>query len=337
MYIFFEIFFNFIFKKETSGCIYIIAFFIGKKRYRKFHFKQISDKEMLTAGWVRSSGRDLNPRPLSNGNCKTSTSSYTFLILLSKPSQRSLLCHFQSPMESVNVLKGYGKVSSNLENQNLHRSKIIRRSLIFSALFLTLIIGLMLALLIHESNTESPESGSDSPSLSSASNSVNSIKTVCSVTRYPASCFTSIHSLNASIKPDPEAIFKVSLQVSIKELKNVSPLFRTLNDAKSQAAINDCLSLFDDSLSRLNDSLLAMEVGPEEKALTLEKINDIQTWISAAMSDQQTCEDGLEEMGSMVLDEVKAKMENSKEFLSNSLAIVAQMQNLLEKFDLKMH
>ncbi|KDP31232.1 hypothetical protein JCGZ_11608 [Jatropha curcas] len=241
-------------------------------------------------------------------------------------------------MESINVLKGYGKVNSNLENQNPNHhhthTRTIRKTLlsISAILLLTLVLSLMLAALIHESNTESD----DSPSLSS-SNSADSIKTVCNVTRYPVSCFTSISSLNASIKPDPQAIFNLSLQVSIKEVKNVSSLLRSLNDVNSQAAINDCLSQFDESMSLLNDSMSAMEVGTGEKALTLKKISDIQTWISAAMTNQQTCLDGLEEMGSTVLDEVKVKMENSKEFLSNNLAILANMQNLLEKFDLKMH
>jgi hypothetical protein len=55
------------------------------------------------------------------------------------------------------------------------------------------------------------------------------------------------------------------------------------------------------------------------------------------MTDQDTCIDGLEEMGSKFLDEIKAKIERSKEFLSISLAIIAKMQALLEKFDLKMH
>jgi pectinesterase inhibitor-like protein len=80
-----------------------------------------------------------------------------------------------------------------------------------------------------------------------------------------------------------------------------------------------------------------MEVGPGEKMLNLEKVNDIRTWISAAMTDQDTCIDGLEEMGSKFLDEIKAKIERSKEFLSISLAIIAKMQALLENFDLKMH
>ncbi|KAJ6388705.1 hypothetical protein OIU77_027127 [Salix suchowensis] len=146
-----------------------------------------------------------------------------------------------------------------------------------------------------------------------------------------------ISSLNISTKPDPEVIFKLSLNVSITELKHLSSLFTSLHDVNSQAAMRDCVSQFDDSLGKLNDSLLAMEVGPGEKMLTLEKVKDIQTWISAAMTDQDTCIDGLEEMGSVLPDEIKAKMERSKDFLSISLAIISKMEALLEKFDLKMH
>lgn len=242
-------------------------------------------------------------------------------------------------MESIKVFKGYGKVNPHLNDQAGHqqrttssRPKVIILT-ILAILLLTLIIGVMLAALVHESNTEPPES----PSLSSSSDSAESVKTVCGVTQYPTSCFNSISSLVTSKKPDPETIFNLSLQVSIKELKNLSSFVTSVNDVNSQAAINDCVNQFDDALSRLNDSLLAMEVGPGEKALTMEKVNNIQTWISAAMTDQETCLEGLEEMGSRVLDEVKAKMERSKEFLSNSLAIIAKMQVLLEKFDLKMH
>lgn len=98
------------------------------------------------------------------------------------------------------------------------------------------------------------------------------------------------------------------------------------------------MTLFDDALSRLNDSVSAMQVGSgKELVLTKEKISDIQTWISAAMSDQETCNDGLQEMGSTVADKVKSQVRSSKESISNSLAIVSNMHNLLQKFGLTMH
>ena len=46
----------------------------------------------------------------------------------------------------------------------------------------------------------------------------------------------------------------------------------------------DCQSQIEDALSRLNDSVVAMEVGPGEKVLTESKIKDLQTWISAVFS-----------------------------------------------------
>ena len=75
-----------------------------------------------------------------------------------------------------------------------------------------------------------------------------------------------------------------------------------------------------------------MEVGPKEKMLTEENVGDLKTWIRGAMTNLETCVDGLEEMGSTVLDEVKAKVQKSKEYLSNSLAILANIQTVLEKF-----
>lgn len=82
-----------------------------------------------------------------------------------------------------------------------------------------------------------------------------------------------------------------------------------------------------------------MKVGTgKELVLTKEKISDIQTWISAAMTDQDTCNDGLEEMGWTAADEVvKSQAQSCKESISNSLAIVANMQNLLQKCGRTMH
>ncbi|XVF11947.1 hypothetical protein REPUB_Repub08aG0072400 [Reevesia pubescens] len=240
-------------------------------------------------------------------------------------------------MDPVNIFKGYDKVS-HLENQNPY-PKITQRPVstaitISAIIVFTLVIGLTLAALMLESSKEPTDA--DSPLLSS--NSADSIRTVCNVTRFPDSCFTALSSLNASTKPDPEAIFNLSIQVAITHLSNLSSSLKSLNDLHSQPALKDCMNLFDDALSRLNDSISAMKVGSgKDLVLTKEKISDIRTWISAAMSDQETCNDGLEEMGLTVADEVKSQVQSCKESISNSLAIVANMQNLLQKFGLTMH
>ncbi|OVA13883.1 Pectinesterase inhibitor domain [Macleaya cordata] len=57
-----------------------------------------------------------------------------------------------------------------------------------------------------------------------------------------------------------------------------------------------------------------MKVGPGENLLSTAKINDIKTWLSSAITDQETCLEGLIEMNSTLVDEVKTAMKNSTEF-----------------------
>uniref|UniRef100_A0A5B7BTU6 pectinesterase n=1 Tax=Davidia involucrata TaxID=16924 RepID=A0A5B7BTU6_DAVIN len=243
-------------------------------------------------------------------------------------------------MDSINVFKGYGKVNP-FEDQSSHQNNTARKPLITVVIsliiLLTVIIGAMIGALIHDSSTESAEASSLS------ANSAESIRAVCSVTQYPDSCFTSISSVNTNTPPktDPERIFNLSLQVAIDELSNLSSLPKTLisksNDPRSESALRDCVSLFDEALSQLNRSASSMDVCRGEKVLTEAKISDMKTWISASMTDQETCLDGLEEMGSTVLDEVRTKVQKSREYMSNSLAILSSIQTVLEKFDLTMH
>ncbi|OWM65316.1 pectinesterase 3 [Punica granatum] len=240
-------------------------------------------------------------------------------------------------MDSINFLKGYGKVNPADQHPPQHPPRPARRSLLLAVslsalLLLTLTLGLLLGAVVHDSAAEPAESSS------LASNLTESIRAVCGVTQHPDSCFSSLSSLNCSIRPDPESIFKLSVTASLKQLSNASLFVKQLkessNDVHSNGALEDCATQLEDALSRLNDCASAMGTGSGENVLTEVKISNIQTWVSAAMTDQETCLDGLEEMGSAVLDEIRAKLQGSKESMGNSLAIVAHMKDLREKFNM---
>ncbi|GFZ12100.1 hypothetical protein Acr_23g0004850 [Actinidia rufa] len=240
-------------------------------------------------------------------------------------------------MDSIKIFQGYGKVNPIEDPPPTHpKTKPIIAVAISLIVLLTVVIGGTIAALIHESATEPPD---EFPSLSS--NPTESLRVVCSVTQFPDSCLSSLNNTCTLSKADPERIFNLSLRVAMDELRNLSSLPKTLisksNDPRSESALNDCADLFGDSLSQLGESAAAMEVGPGEKMLTEEKIGDLKTWISGAMTNLETCVDGLEEMGSTVLDEVKAKLQKSKEYISNSLAILSNIHTVLEKLHLKLH
>ena len=61
-----------------------------------------------------------------------------------------------------------------------------------------------------------------------------------------------------------------------------------------------------------------------------DKISDLKTWLSAVYSYQETCIDAFDDgdMKKKIKDAVNA----SKEYVSNSLALVAQISTILEKF-----
>ncbi|XP_047332499.1 pectinesterase 3 [Impatiens glandulifera] len=258
-------------------------------------------------------------------------------------------------MDSINIAKGYGKVSS-LENPTAtthhHRQnapsacrKRLIAIVIASIIILSIVIAAAVVALIHESITEGPEEDEQPKNSPNPSNS-DSIHTVCTFTQFPDSCFKSISNL--SITPtqkfDPEIIYSLSLKAAIEELVNLTSFPNTLihkynrTEPKTVSALNDCVELFADGLSQLRNSEEAMK-GNNGTAIAMTELamENMKTWTSAAMTDLDTCIDGLEEMESTVVDEVKMRVQKSKEYMSNSLAILSNMKAILDRFHLKLH
>ncbi|KAG8490517.1 hypothetical protein CXB51_015770 [Gossypium anomalum] len=246
-------------------------------------------------------------------------------------------------MDSINSFKGYGKVDE-VEELAFRRTK--RRRLItliiLVLLLLTLITAAVVGIFLHKRSSSSPNT-LPLPVLTPAA----SLKAVCSVTQYPASCFSSISSIASSNTTDPELLFKLSLKVAIDELSRLSnyptKLKAETNDIQLKSALQVCETMFDDALDRLNDSATSLEVGEGEKLLSDSKIGDLKTWLSTAITDQETCLDSLEELNATkhfnatVVEEMKAAMQNSTEYASNSLAIVARILGLLTDLNIRIH
>ncbi|KAJ0751163.1 putative pectinesterase [Helianthus annuus] len=242
--------------------------------------------------------------------------------------------------ESVNFVKGYGKIDPSdddttavhQQSPSPNRRKTLTTAVTVTLLLFAIIIAVTIAATtVHQRRTKP----SQSPSLKSS----ESIKTVCAVTQHPDTCFTDVVSVNSGNNAvDPVAIFNLTLQLAVTELTNVSSLPKTLisksNDLRTGSALRDCANLFDDAVSQLSRSVESMR---GESVLTVEKVGDLKTWISAAMTDQETCVDGLEEMGSTAVDEVKMKVQRSSVCMSNSLAILGHMDEILEKFGMHLH
>lgn len=239
-------------------------------------------------------------------------------------------------MDSINSFKGYGKVNE-IEEQAFRR-KTRKRLIILivsSIVLVAVIIGAVVGTVLHRRNSGSSPNSAVPTELTPGA----SLKAICSVTQYPTSCLSSISAIETANTTDPEVLFKLSLHVAMNELSKIkdypSKLIQNTTDPNLKAALSVCESVFDDAVDRLNDSISSMTVGEGEKILTSSKINDMKTWLSTTITDQETCLDALQDLNttksfnSKILEDVRTAMENSTEFSSNSLAIVAKILGLL--------
>lgn len=250
-------------------------------------------------------------------------------------------------MDSVKSVKGYGKVD---EAQDLELKRKTRKRLILVAVsvvvLVAVIVAAVVATVVHSRNNDSSDSVPGSPSeLTPAA----SLRNICSVTRYPQSCVSSISKLPSSNTTDPEVLFRLSLKVVTDELASLSDLPERLagktEDDRIKSAIRVCGDLIEEALDRLNDSVSTMDVGDGKQILNSTKIEDLKTWLSSAVTDQDTCFDALDELSlnkteyanSTIVQNLRSAMRNSTEFTSNSLAIVTKILGVLGDLGIPIH
>ena len=74
------------------------------------------------------------------------------------------------------------------------------------------------------------------------------------------------------------------MMVNISKSQGMSP--------KAVASMKDCVEEFSDSVCELNESIREMNNVKGSNFQLM--INDIQTWVSAALKDETTCTDGFQ-------------------------------------------
>ncbi|XP_047317025.1 pectinesterase 3-like [Impatiens glandulifera] len=239
-------------------------------------------------------------------------------------------------MDTIKSFKGYGKVDE--VEQQAFRKKTRKRIVIIIAsviLLFAIVIAIVVGTLLVHNNKNSTSSGTASTTTTSSS-----IRSVCSVTQYQESCISSLRSLDTTTTTDPQQLFKLSLLAVLTELTHLSTfpsnLKSKINDDRVRAALGVCQVVIDDAIDRINDSISAMgdDDDKSSSSLSIGMVEDLKTWLSTTLTDQETCFDSLEEVNAItVLEEMKVLARNSTEFSSNSLAIVSKILGILSNFN----
>ncbi|GAY41374.1 hypothetical protein CUMW_058950 [Citrus unshiu] len=157
------------------------------------------------------------------------------------------------------------------------------------------------------------------------------IETSCKSTRYRTVCVQSLLPYAYKIQRSPLQMALEALSVSLSRTKSADAFVSNLVKHKDlkpreQQPIDDCLQLMGDSIDRLSKSVQELRgiSGANDRDF-LWHISNVQTWVSAALTDDDTCLDGLAALDGEVKDSIRTRVSNVAEVTSNALALVNQL------------
>ncbi|OIT36387.1 PREDICTED: 21 kDa protein [Nicotiana attenuata] len=159
------------------------------------------------------------------------------------------------------------------------------------------------------------------------------IRTSCKSTTYPNLCFSSLSSRATAIGVSPQLLAHESLTVSVETAQSTSAMMLKLAHVqgltpKEVGAMHDCVEELSDKVDELRKSLGEMkQLWGKDFDL---KMNDIQTWVSAALTDENTCTEGFagKVMNGKAKTVVRGKILEVAHLTSNALALINSLAGL---------
>ncbi|MQM23250.1 hypothetical protein Taro_056312 [Colocasia esculenta] len=165
-----------------------------------------------------------------------------------------------------------------------------------------------------------------------------SVSAMCAVTDYKETCVKSLGSVlgnngSVSVQDIVKVAMEVTLNASIAAFEKVNVSFdkaalpnATADDRRNEGAISDCQELM--RLSAFQLEKIISSVNATDMKSLQERSNDVNVWLSAAISYHWTCLDAVEH------PELKAQMEKiiveSSQLADNALAIVTEVVSMLK-------
>ncbi|GAB2300893.1 hypothetical protein Dimus_034930 [Dionaea muscipula] len=152
----------------------------------------------------------------------------------------------------------------------------------------------------------------------------------CSSTTYPQLCYETLSGYSNEIQNNPRILATKALSVALSSAKSTSMAVRNLSGSRGLSRreagpMGDCISVVGDSVYELQKSVgeLGRDISGTEFSMM---ISDVQTWVSAALTDENTCMDGFDDRGKLATSGVKTAVRRQvlkvAHLTTNALALV---------------
>ncbi|XP_061344960.1 21 kDa protein-like [Gastrolobium bilobum] len=166
---------------------------------------------------------------------------------------------------------------------------------------------------------------------------IDFIRTSCNTTLYPKVCYSSLSRHANDVQQNPSQLARVAIAVSLVKVQSTASYLSNLtleaDNSPAAKAVHDCFSKLDDAVDQIRDSLEQMRQigssGAGDGTSSFQfQMSNVQTWMSAAITNEETCMDGLNDVSEgPVKTDVSRRVTKVKKITSNALALANSYSN----------
>ncbi|KAG2697500.1 hypothetical protein I3760_07G109500 [Carya illinoinensis] len=207
----------------------------------------------------------------------------------------------------------------------------VRKRIVFLLTFLS-ISAIVLALHSHIIHLKKSPKTIDIPRIHLHKH-IQVAHSTCQGTLYPDLCVSTLSSFPDLTSKSLQQIISATLNHTIYEVKSsssnctgIQEKLKNLLDPLEKRALEDCLELFDDTIAELRTTIT--DLFAITKSTATKNYHNLQTLLSAAMTNQYTCLDGFAYSHGNVRDEIKNSLYNISHHVSNSLVILKKLPGI---------
>ncbi|TQD93684.1 hypothetical protein C1H46_020688 [Malus baccata] len=154
------------------------------------------------------------------------------------------------------------------------------------------------------------------------------VRSSCRHATYPKICLRTLSDYAGPAKT-PIDLAQASVSVSLARARRISGFLAQLSanfqgTKRQRSAIGDCVDLMSSSVDELSETLGELQHLREETFRF--QMSNAQTWLSAALTDDDTCLDGIQEADAKAkAADVKRKIKNAARVTSNALYLINRL------------
>ncbi|XP_058079376.1 pectinesterase inhibitor 3-like [Magnolia sinica] len=150
------------------------------------------------------------------------------------------------------------------------------------------------------------------------------VRASCTHARYPTLCIQSLSSYAPSPK-NPNDLAQAAVSVTLSRARHVSAFVSRILSTRSPGkrernALSDCVEQLSDSIDELRRTLSELR---HLRAGTFRwQMSNAETWVSAALTNEDTCLDGFQSVAGSAKTAVRKKIRNVARVTSNALYLI---------------